>query len=38
VFDRYEITSEEDLGEASPKLRALTGTIARTRALADTAA
>ena len=27
VFDRYDITSEEDLAEASRKLQALTGTI-----------
>ena len=30
VFDRYDITSEEDLAEASRKLQALTGTIAGT--------
>jgi hypothetical protein len=28
VFDRYDITSEEDLAEASRKLQALAGTIA----------
>jgi hypothetical protein len=27
VFDRYDITSEEDLADASRKLQALTGTI-----------
>ena len=27
VFDRYDITSEEDLAEASRKLQAMTGTI-----------
>ena len=27
VFDRYGITSEEDLAEASRKLQAMTGTI-----------
>ena len=27
VFDRYDITSEEDLVEASRKLQAMTGTI-----------
>jgi len=27
VFDRYDITSEEDLAEAARKLQALTGTI-----------
>ena len=32
VFDRYDITSEEDLAEASRKLQALTGTIAGTNA------
>ena len=30
VFDRYDITSEEDLAEASRKLQELTGTIAET--------
>lgn len=30
VFDRYDITSEEDLNEAARKLQALTGTIAGT--------
>ncbi len=30
VFDRYDITSEEDLAEAGRKLQALTGTIAGT--------
>jgi hypothetical protein len=30
VFDRYDITSEEDLAEASRKLQALTGTISGT--------
>ncbi len=36
VFDRYDITSEEDLAEASRKLRALTmGTIAGTNATDD---
>jgi integrase len=36
VFDRYDITSEEDLAEASRKLRAMTmGTIAGTNATAD---
>ena len=29
VFDRYDITSEEDLAEASRKLQVLAGTIAR---------
>jgi hypothetical protein len=33
VFDRYDITSEEDLAEASRKLQALTGTIAGTKAI-----
>jgi hypothetical protein len=32
VFDRYDITSEEDLAEASRKLQALAGTIAKTDA------
>ncbi len=35
VFDRYDITSEEDLAEASRKLQALAGTIAGTNALTD---
>jgi hypothetical protein len=35
VFDRYDITSEEDLAEASRKLQALTGTIAGTKAVTD---
>jgi len=35
VFDRYDITSEEDLAEASRKLQALTGTIAGTNATLD---
>ena len=35
VFDRYDITSEEDLAEASRKLQALTGTIAGTKAMTD---
>jgi len=30
VFDRYDITSEEDLAEASRKLQALAGTISGT--------
>ena len=30
VFDRYDITSEEDLAEASRKLQALAGTITGT--------
>jgi hypothetical protein len=30
VFDRYDITSEEDLSEAARKLQAMTGTIAGT--------
>ncbi len=34
VFDRYDITSEEDLAEATRKLRALTGTISGTNAIA----
>lgn len=38
VFDRYGITSEEDLAEASRKLQALTGTIAGTKAVTDTEA
>jgi hypothetical protein len=32
VFDRYDITSEEDLAEASRKLQALAGTIGQTDA------
>jgi len=35
VFDRYDITSEEDLADASRKLQALTGTIAGTKAITD---
>ena len=35
VFDRYDITSEEDLAEASRKLQALTGTITGTKAITD---
>src|SRR5262245_42672592 len=35
VFDRYDITSEEDLAEASRKLQDLTGTIAGTKAITD---
>jgi hypothetical protein len=35
VFDRYDITSEEDLVEASRKLQALAGTIAGTNAKTD---
>ena len=35
VFDRYDITSEEDLTEAARKLQALTGTIAGTNAITD---
>ena len=35
VFDRYDITSEEDLAEASRKLQALTGTISGTVAKTD---
>ena len=35
VFDRYDITSEEDLAEASRKLQALAGTIAGTNARTD---
>ncbi len=30
VFDRYDITSEEDLADASRKLQAMTGTISGT--------
>jgi hypothetical protein len=30
VFDRYDITSEEDLAEASRKLQTLAGTTAKT--------
>jgi len=36
VFDRYDITSEEDLAEAARKLEALTGTIRGTTAISDT--
>jgi predicted RecB family nuclease len=32
VFDRYDITSEEDLAEASRKLQALAGTLGQTDA------
>ena len=35
VFDRYDITSEEDLAEASRKLQRLAGTIAGTIGLRD---
>jgi 3-dehydroquinate synthetase len=35
VFDRDDITSEEDLAEASRKLQALAGTIAGTNAKTD---
>jgi integrase len=35
VFDRYDITSEEDLIEASRKLQALAGTISGTNARSD---
>ena len=35
VLDRYDITSEEDLAEASRKLQALAGTIAGTNAKTD---
>lgn len=35
VFDRYDITSEEDLAEASRKLQALAGTISGTTAISD---
>ena len=35
VFDRYDITSEEDLIEATRKLQALTGTISGTKAKTD---
>ena len=35
VFDRYDITSEEDLTEATRKLQALAGTIAGTTAVSD---
>jgi hypothetical protein len=35
VFDRYDITSEEDLADASRKLQALAGTIAGTNAKTD---
>jgi integrase len=36
VFDRYDITSEEDLAEASRKLQALAGTITGTIGQTDT--
>ena len=35
VFDRYDITSEVDLADASRKLQALAGTIAGTNAKTD---
>ena len=35
VFDRYDITSEEDLTEAARKLQAMTGTISGTIALKE---
>ena len=35
MFDRYDITSEEDLAEASRKLQALAGTISGTLAKTD---
>jgi integrase len=35
VFDRYDITSEEDLADASRKLQALAGTIAGTNQQTD---
>ena len=35
VFDRYDITSEEDLADASRKRQALAGTIAGTKAKSD---
>jgi hypothetical protein len=35
VFDRYDITSEEDLAEASRKLQRLAGRIAGTSARSD---
>jgi hypothetical protein len=35
VFDRYDITSEEDLAEPSRKLQALVGTISGTTAKSD---
>lgn len=35
VFDRYDITSEEDLAEAARKLEPLTGTITGTMARSD---
>ncbi len=35
VFDRYDITSEEDLAEASRKLQALAGTLTGTNARTD---
>jgi hypothetical protein len=36
VFDRYDITSEEDLAEAARRLQVLAGTIAGTTAKTDT--
>ena len=38
VFDRYDITSEEDLADASRKLQALAGTITGTIGKMDTEA
>jgi hypothetical protein len=38
VFDRYDITSEEDLAEAARKLQALAGTIAGTIGLPEVSA
>jgi len=35
LFDRYDITSEEDLAEASRKLQTLAGTISGTNAKTD---
>jgi hypothetical protein len=35
VFDRYDITSEDDLAEASRKLQRLAGTIAGTISQSD---
>ena len=35
VFDRYDITSDEDLADASRKLKTLAGTIAGTNAKTD---
>jgi hypothetical protein len=35
VFDRYDITSEEDLAEAARKLQTLAGTISGTNAATD---